>query len=1615
MAFQHSTSTPMAFDHLDRNPLYLENLFYPNIEDFAPNRDYAIDGNYCGVSSSGVPCRWRSKATVDKRYLYQAYAYIEKMGHHIERLEQNILSEGPCKNLFDFLKDCKNSRLRLCFEEVCSVSVKNKSRWKDEYYDYRICMAFLYAMLADEKKIELSEDPAIRKLQRKNAVENWLIRMAVDPPSTAPGRKNKKKMRNRIVTKILNSPKVVAVAEAELQRMRWHDSRDPGLQFLHAKSRFRQKIHHGALYAYNKLLKIHFKEAAARRLTGSIPYNTDFNIPEPALHIHPFLGSTRVQKIFEGYNDNQPFDGEIVQSWYDHDEGQLYDVKFSDGEVSTWNTVEVKNMVVPITLQCATLAIPSDNTATFLRDSSNSTVAADNHRCLQSVDNVPGPSNIDVSVISLETRVAWGAMSASQVIADFAQSLSQPEKSQKFCSDVAIRNFNIEPVSRDGECLFHCFSSKLEEIGLGPYTPAELRSIVAERIVNDYRKYGDFLARDENQELRAAAEAYANIISLPMTQQHSIYGGQLEVTILAEAFQLSYHIFQTPAVFNGQPQTTIHSDDSYQEEIFLLFNSHFKHYDRLCPTFVEDSIAADAHHSSESEISTVRGTVPAENSIDISSGEENENDSDYDATTESVGPEVDDTDSDTGSEIGDECAHERLAWSIPKDGFVNHKQTESLRIHKCLNGNAGEYYPTDAPGFPSTVMALDFLQSMGILISQAGSNASTAKLIRARCVKYVHGRKVYEMPFLLTMDAFPRTQDVVATLICLGCLFLPELCHHPFWIRTLLGFDGKEGHAICRKYVNEVLTPFYEVLLDHPEQCVLECILGYHAARGYPFDLAVQKEDFTKAAILPHIDLTMDYAAQCAIFYHSGANSPFPSLCVHGITTTDIMKPGTMIYPLDAQFRDIVAEIKQFHKDVIVKMLDPLDFETEAPQFHFRTRAEIEQIHEQLAVEWDNELSGDAYSKMDGTGQYTFEDFIVFQDKNDKVKALFKKARENIRARYSYPNKHGFWGDRVSLLLLALRDCVLHQEQNFLKFLLGLVMMLLLSVDIHEGQFLKNKTLEGTRCLRGLAELWKNHHLRRVAKRLYDTLLERGVDTCLADMKWRLKAQDTVVFLNLYQNIFNEALQNIDPQAKDLLFSRDVLQICLRYCKRYSFLAASKDATKSTVKEMLLGGAEMKACLQLLDAKELQSSYAYTTQIPCRLIGDLQYPFRSDTSLKRSPDRTEEVFMGPGLLNSTQGGEKRNGATKKDQFFVDREHDELWNSLKRWYNFGNYFSELASPDQWSKPNDAARTQSRNWLRYDINKVQAGIAKLQLEPQRRKSALNQSLEKALHKAALLQGMNHDTEKHLARIARQQNVIQRIREQLAVVEEGLSPSDLEKLGSLETRLHNLLQKCEWCEQSPLDVPETYHFKTIECWGTSLDFQYMDEFRWKCLDFTMQSTLCEHCAKVAETCSTYVVTRKSPDDLFDFISEQAQECQLDGMRRRLVLGSTRCQFDEEQMAFDEIDDAMYNMQHNRNIPHTPEDKRPYTQPHAKEALTKEIQKQVNSTKQSNKIRAARLRISNAETAKSAKSTAAATKTKQRKRKAAVTQLSGAAKTQGSGKKANAVQLSSLLSGLL
>ena len=196
-------------------------------------------------------------------------------------------------------------------------------------------------------------------------------------------------------------------------------------------------------------------------------------------------------------------------------------------------------------------------------------------------------------------------------------------------------------------------------------------------------------------------------------------------------------------------------------------------------------------------------------------------------------------------------------------------------------------------------------------------------------------------------------------------------------------------------------------------------------------------------------------------------------------------------------------------------------------------------------------------------------------------------------------------------LLVWLRSCRLHAEQNFVKLLVSHMVILCAKWDAAEGKLETiAQGLANTRSEAMFKEFGAPFQLRRVCKRLVQTLEENGRNTKFGLFTWRLKSQDPQVYLNIYQNIWEAAFNITNDTDPDFIFARHILFIAHRLTKEHSVKTSKKFCSVHDQEIVLLTGSDIMACLAAIQAHIVHSSFVFLKELGGNMVRDSQWAGR---------------------------------------------------------------------------------------------------------------------------------------------------------------------------------------------------------------------------------------------------------------------------------------------------------------------------------------------------------------------------------------------------------------------
>ena len=521
--------------------------------------------------------------------------------------------------------------------------------------------------------------------------------------------------------------------------------------------------------------------------------------------------------------------------------------------------------------------------------------------------------------------------------------------------------------------------------------------------------------------------------------------------------------------------------------------------------------------------------------------------------------------------------------------------------------------------------------------------------------------------------------------------------------------DGSESSTLCQKYFCEYLCPFFVECVEKPHEHVFEASIGYHSYGGWP-PIEKDRGTFQKKRFCIQPTISSDGAGVAKTFGHSGGSCDYPRAVVVGLKLSEINNPDIMLFD-KAQYwsdGDSVKEIKIFWKKIVSKGVPLQDFEYNAPTKFFVDSAQIKAMDEGLKAFVDEELRKPIYEGL------SYGD--LHNKANPERKKLAAKLRKIIREKHSYRAGHGFVRPGIGGLLVWLRSCRLHAEQNFVKLLAVHMVLLCAKWDAAEGALETIAAgLANSRCEAMLKEFGAPFQLRRVCKRLLQTLEENGRSTTFGLFTWRFKSQDPQVYLNIFQNIWDSAFNFTKDTDTDFVFARHILFIAHRLTKEHSMKTSKKFCTSQDTKIVLITGSDIMACLSAIQAHVVHSSFVYLKELGGNMVRDSIWAGRPLHQHAQDGQSVQiQRSVAPGLNSQLEGGEKTNGVEKQAQYLVTRVHEDLWPALKRYHDFSQFVAESAYPQEFKFPPKMSRTQSRFWLEFDIDYSECVVNRLQLK-------------------------------------------------------------------------------------------------------------------------------------------------------------------------------------------------------------------------------------------------------------------------------------------------------------
>ena len=124
-----------------------------------------------------------------------------------------------------------------------------------------------------------------------------------------------------------------------------------------------------------------------------------------------------------------------------------------------------------------------------------------------------------------------------------------------------------------------------------------------------------------------------------------------------------------------------------------------------------------------------------------------------------------------------------------------------------------------------------------------------------------------------------------------------------------------------------------------------------------------------------------------------------------------------------------------------------------------------------------------------------------------------------------------------------------------------------------------------------------------------------------------------------------------------------------------------------------------------MQAHIVHSTFVFLKEQPANMVRD--HHWRGRSTIETDEDgvsRSVYHSIGLGLISQLEGGEKNNGFTKSTQYFVNREHDQIW----------KFVAESSFPQRYlyKHASSHCRVTARYWYEYDLEYSLGQVAKLQ---------------------------------------------------------------------------------------------------------------------------------------------------------------------------------------------------------------------------------------------------------------------------------------------------------------
>ena len=181
----------------------------------------------------------------------------------------------------------------------------------------------------------------------------------------------------------------------------------------------------------------------------------------------------------------------------------------------------------------------------------------------------------------------------------------------------------------------------------------------------------------------------------------------------------------------------------------------------------------------------------------------------------------------------------------------------------------------------------------------------------------------------------------------------------------------------------------------------------------------------------------------------------------------------------------------------------------------------------------------------------------------------------------------------------------------------------------------------------------------------------------------------------------------------DILYTKQILFIIHRLTKFHSLQGEKRFVTERDILLTNLSGSDLLDSLNAIQAHIVHSTFVFLKEQPANMVRD--HHWRGRSTIETDEDgvsRSVYHSIGLGLISQLEGGEKNNGFTKSTQYFVNREHDQIWRCLKQHQDFADFVAESSFPRRYKRASSHCRVTARYWYEYDLEYSLGQVAQLQ---------------------------------------------------------------------------------------------------------------------------------------------------------------------------------------------------------------------------------------------------------------------------------------------------------------